>query len=146
MRQIIAPVLAFSVYIVYRRWTMKCRNSLEPDSTDLQTARLFAALAHPARLCIIRQLACQDTSSCCKDIVAGLDLAQSTVSQHLKILVDAGLVDFRQSGQSSRYSICPGAFARLATLVGAMADLCCQSDGILYSSSSPQRENILEDR
>jgi DNA-binding transcriptional ArsR family regulator len=102
---------------------MKCINSFQ-HSSDAIAARTLAALAHPARLRIIRQLACID-ASCCKDIVKGLDLAQSTVSQHLKILVNAGLVRYKQSGQSSRYSINPAAFASVAALVGDMASLCC---------------------
>ena len=102
----------------------------ERSVTDANTARVLAALAHPARLRIVRQLACLD-ASCCKDIVAQLDLAQSTVSQHLKILVDAGLVHYRQSGQSSHYSINPVAFANVALFVGDMANLCCPPDTIV---------------
>ena len=103
---------------------MKCSNPFDPSQSDAETARLLAALAHPARLRIVRQLACLD-QSCCKDIVAQLDLAQSTVSQHLKILVTAGLVHYRTSGQSSHYSINPHAFATVASFVDDMAKLCC---------------------
>lgn len=123
---------------------MNCPNPFDHDRADLETARVLAALAHPARLRIIRQLACLD-ASCCKDIVAGLDLAQSTVSQHLKILVDAGLVHFRQSGQSSRYSIHPEGFANVAALVGDMARLCCPPDKVLHVTLPAEREDILED-
>lgn len=123
---------------------MICRSPIEQETADLETARVLAALAHPARLRIIRQLACLD-ASCCKDIVAGLELAQSTVSQHLKVLVDAGLVQFRQSGQSSRYSIHPKAFANAATLVSDMAQLCCPPDKVLHVTLPAARENTLED-
>jgi ArsR family transcriptional regulator len=70
---------------------------------DEEAARIYAALAHPVRLTIIRQLSLEE--ACCKDIVGGLDLAQSTVSQHLKVLVQAGLVAYRADKQNSRYSV-----------------------------------------
>ncbi len=97
---------------------------------------MLAALAHPARLRIVRQLACLDTS-CCKDIVAQLDLAQSTVSQHLKVLVDAGLIRLKPSGQSSRYSINPDAFANVALFVSDMANMCCPPDTIVQDAALP---------
>ena len=42
-----------------------------------------------------------------------------------------GLVNYRQSGQSSHYSINPDAFADVAALVGDMANLCCPPDTIV---------------
>ena len=114
------------------------------NQEDFETARVLAALAHPARLRIVRQLSCLD-ASCCKDIVAGLDLAQSTVSQHLKILVEAGLVCYRQSGQSSRYSIDPAAFAHVAALVNNMARLCCPPQEMPPPQPQVRRENVFED-
>src|SRR5690606_35687050 len=71
---------------------------------DEAAARICAALGHPVRIRIIRQLMMED-ACCCKDIVGRLDLAQSTVSQHLKVLVQAGLIDYRPERQSSRYSV-----------------------------------------
>ncbi|MDH0123429.1 metalloregulator ArsR/SmtB family transcription factor [Brucella intermedia GD04153] len=71
---------------------------------DEAAARICAALGHPVRIRIIRQLMMED-ACCCKDIVGKLDLAQSTVSQHLKVLVQAGLIDYRPERQSSRYSV-----------------------------------------
>lgn len=85
---------------------------------------MLAALAHPARLAILRQLSCHD-ACCCKQIVSQLDLAQSTVSQHLKVLVEAGLVDYRSERQTSRYSINPEAFARASFFVQDLAGFCC---------------------
>ncbi|MEK1850707.1 MAG: metalloregulator ArsR/SmtB family transcription factor [Phyllobacterium sp.] len=123
---------------------MKCSDRVELPISDADTARILAALAHPARLRIVRQLACLD-ASCCKDIVAQLDLAQSTVSQHLKILVDAGLVCYRPSGQSSHYSINPDAFANVASFVSDMARLCCPQREIVREAAQPQTEAILKD-
>jgi ArsR family transcriptional regulator len=124
---------------------MKCGSPFERSIADTDTARVLAALAHPARLRIVRQLACLD-ASCCKDIVAQLDLAQSTVSQHLKILVDAGLVRYRPSGQSSHYSINPEAFANVASFVSDMANLCCPSNTIVRQTAPlPEPEAVHKD-
>ncbi len=53
---------------------------------------LCKALGHPARLAIVRYLAARRGTCTCGDIVDQLPLAQSTVSQHLKVLKDAGLI------------------------------------------------------
>ncbi|MEY3399029.1 MAG: hypothetical protein RL220_1623 [Bacteroidota bacterium] len=58
---------------------------------DNRTARYAKALAHPARIAIIKLLARRQTCMC-GDIVEELPLSQSTVSQHLKELKDAGLI------------------------------------------------------
>jgi ArsR family transcriptional regulator, arsenate/arsenite/antimonite-responsive transcriptional repressor len=57
-----------------------------------ELAHLCKALAHPVRVQILQFLATLDTACVCGDIVNILPLAQSTVSQHLKILKDAGLI------------------------------------------------------
>jgi ArsR family transcriptional regulator, arsenate/arsenite/antimonite-responsive transcriptional repressor len=57
----------------------------------LRLAKLCKAVGHPARLAILRFLAGRDTCTC-GNIVDQLPLAQSTVSQHLKVLKDAGLI------------------------------------------------------
>ncbi len=84
----------------------------------------LAALAHPARIEILRYLA-GSTCCCCKDVVGHLDLAQSTVSQHLKILVEAGLVRFAPERQRSRYELDRQALAGLSVSVTALLDSCC---------------------
>ncbi len=58
----------------------------------VRLAKLCKAVGHPARLAILRYLAGQ-TACTCGDIVDQLPLAQSTVSQHLKVLKEAGLID-----------------------------------------------------
>lgn len=63
------------------------------------------ALAHPARLTILRFLAERSTDQCCSDVTCCLPLAQSTVSQHLKILLEAGLVQRHAEGTRNRYSL-----------------------------------------
>ena len=73
----------------------------------------LAALSHPARIAILRHLASHD-ACCCKDVVERLDLAQSTISQHLKILVAAGLVQFTPEKQRSRYKVDRAALSALS--------------------------------
>jgi ArsR family transcriptional regulator len=61
------------------------------DATDNELAAIAKALGHPVRVRILRLL--MDRSSCyCGEIVEELPLAQATVSQHLKVLKDAGLI------------------------------------------------------
>ncbi|MDF2999787.1 MAG: transporter related protein, partial [Xanthobacteraceae bacterium] len=62
------------------------------------------ALAHPARLAILRALAAADRCQC-GQIVRGLTLAQSTVSQHLKVLKEAGLITGTIEGPRSCYCL-----------------------------------------
>ncbi|WP_305985071.1 helix-turn-helix transcriptional regulator [Roseibium sp. MMSF_3544] len=71
------------------------------DSCE-ELAAIFRALGHPARLAIIKQLAVQD-EACCGEIVNHLPLAQSTVSQHLQVLKDAGLLDCDARGRNCHY-------------------------------------------
>ncbi|KXF78070.1 ArsR family transcriptional regulator [Paramesorhizobium deserti] len=84
------------------------------DCEEARAARIYAALGHGVRLRILRHLMQQD-ACCCKEIVSTVDLAQSTVSQHLKVLVQAGLVDYRPERQSSRYSVNAHALATIRT-------------------------------
>ncbi len=79
-------------------------------------ARLTWALAHPARVRIVRLLLSR--SSCvCGEIVDEMPLAQSTVSQHLKILRESGLVQGQIDGPRVCYCINPKALQRLKKLV-----------------------------
>jgi DNA-binding transcriptional ArsR family regulator len=83
----------------------------------------LAALSHPARLRIVRQLA--DACCCCKDVVERSDLAQSTVSQHLKILVAAGLVRMVPDGQRSLYRLETDAMVATARELADLVACCC---------------------
>jgi ArsR family transcriptional regulator len=76
---------------------------------DEASAERLKALGHPARLRIVRALAA--SRCCCADVCNQLPLAQSTVSQHLKVLCDAGLVTSRRDGVRSCYALNPQAFA-----------------------------------
>lgn len=79
---------------------------------DEELAALTRAVGHPARVAILRFLTKQKTS-CCGDVTTCIDLAQSTVSQHLKVLLEAGLIERRGQGTKNCYSICVERFERL---------------------------------
>ena len=86
---------------------------------DEAVAERLKALGHPARLAIVKTLA--ERSCCCQDVCGRLPLAQSTVSQHLKVLKDAGLVSFRRDGVRSAYVLNPAAFATLCADIEEIA-------------------------
>ena len=76
----------------------------EFTQADIVLAKYAKALAHPARVAILRILL--ERNSCiCGDIVEELPLSQSTVSQHLKELKDAGLIKGDIDGKTVCYCI-----------------------------------------
>lgn len=83
-----------------------------PEADEMLALRL-RALAHPARLAIVRALAQTDRCQC-GQIVRGLNLAQSTVSQHLKVLKEAGLITGTIEGPRSCYCLDRQTVAALA--------------------------------
>ncbi len=99
-------------------------NPKSDKQADVRFAADLFALAHPVRLAIVRHLAISD--ACCnKDVVDRVGLAQSTVSQHLKILVDAGLVRYSPDRQRSRYSLAPDRLNELAGAFDILAKFAC---------------------
>ncbi len=92
---------------------------IEGDEADDELAALAKALAHPARVKIIRLLI-RKNACVCGDIVDELPLAQSTVSQHLKVLKEAGLIRGEVSGPRTCYCIEPRTLRRLRALVGGI--------------------------
>jgi len=71
---------------------------------EQELAELAKALSHPARIAILKVLA-QKNECICGEIVEVLPLAQSTVSQHLKGLIKAGLIEGTLDGPRSCYCI-----------------------------------------
>ena len=80
--------------------------------TDEDLATMTKALGHPARVAIMRVLAARDVCVT-GELVAELPLAQSTVSEHLRILRQAGLVQGEIEGPRTRYCIDPEGLERL---------------------------------
>ncbi len=92
--------------------------SVAPDDDTL--AAMAKALGHPARIKILRFLAHRDTCMT-GDVVAELPLAQSTVSEHLRVLRAAGLVQGEIEGPSTRYCISDEGLAALAAGVAGIS-------------------------
>ncbi|MGY1617193.1 metalloregulator ArsR/SmtB family transcription factor [Geodermatophilus sp. SYSU D00691] len=89
----------------------------EPDAQTL--ARQFAALADPVRLRIVSLLAtAEDGAVCACDLVDPVGRSQPTVSHHLKVLVEAGLLTSERRGRNIWYAVVPAA---LEALRGALA-------------------------
>ena len=86
---------------------------------DQELALLAKALAHPARLAIVRLLAARQ-ACVCGELVLELPLSQSTVSQHLKELKAAGLVQGDIDGPRVCYCLAPAGWARAQRLLGAL--------------------------
>jgi DNA-binding transcriptional ArsR family regulator len=76
-------------------------------------ASIFKALGDPARLTILATLARTEDEVCVCDFTSGLALNQSTVSHHLKILKDAGLVRSVRRGTWGYYSLATDARERM---------------------------------
>jgi ArsR family transcriptional regulator len=87
---------------------------IDPD------VQLLQALAHPTRLSIVRELI--GTSEVCAcDFTTCCDVRQPTVSHHLRILKEAGVIEAERRGTSIFYRLVPAASDRLRALAGELA-------------------------
>jgi ArsR family transcriptional regulator len=84
--------------------TTEVQISLDRKEAE-KTAQLFAALSDPTRLSILNLLAQCQGQVCVCDITASFTLGQPTISHHLKILKDAGLVNSEKRGKWVHYSL-----------------------------------------
>ncbi|MBC5798835.1 MAG: winged helix-turn-helix transcriptional regulator [Candidatus Eremiobacteraeota bacterium] len=82
-----------------------CPETALYDRDLTREATLFKALADPARVAILATLARAEHEVCVCDFTSGVELNQSTVSHHLKILKDAGLVTSVRRGTWGYYSL-----------------------------------------
>lgn len=113
----------------------KCNEMLD-DENDLADA--LRALAHPSRLGIIKQLVLRDR--CCGgDFCNCLPLSQSTISQHLDQLKQAGIVDWQQQGTRSIYTLNKERLLSLSNDLKALA----QSERCLTSSNGKKHKSNL---
>lgn len=105
---------------------MKTLN-LDPRQEEL--VRIFAALGNPARIRILGILA-EEPNSIVADLVSRMPLAQATVSQHLKVLQDAGLIHDERGGTGRCCLIDYAALADFAqSVVGWTLGLAATSTG-----------------
>lgn len=85
-------------------------------------AQVFKALGDPVRLRLVSLIgARQGGEVCVCDLTSAFDLTQPTISHHLKILREAGLIDSRRRGTWVYYRIVPAALERIAALVSIPA-------------------------
>lgn len=102
------------------------------DDTS-RVARMAKALGHPARVAILRTLA--ERACICGEIVEVLGLAQSTVSQHLRVLKDAGWVIGEVDGPRTCYRLNRAGVAALRLVLDPMLEhwqgacCCCEGTG-----------------
>jgi ArsR family transcriptional regulator len=97
-----------------------CPSVVEAPLSEFEAETLAATLqvlADPARLRLVSILAGQpDTEACVCDLTEPVGLSQPTVSHHLKLLNEAGILDREQRGRWVYYSIRPGALDRVASV------------------------------
>ena len=96
----------------------------EPLSADAATrlAPLLKALADPVRLRLLSLVASHgDGEACVCDLNDAFDLSQPTISHHLKLLHEAGLLDREKRGVWVYYRVNTGALGDLATLLGGVS-------------------------
>ena len=86
------------------------------DEEAAATAALFSALGNPARVKIVNLLAASEEPVCLCNLIEPLGLAQATVSEHLRRLVDAGLLLREERGKWSYFSLNSEAFRRVSVL------------------------------
>jgi ArsR family transcriptional regulator len=92
---------------------------LSGPQADADLAAFAKAMGHPVRVQILRMLAHKEAHMC-SHIVDELPLAQSTVSEHLRILRAAGLIKANEKGPRVSYCVAPSAVSRFKALVGAL--------------------------
>lgn len=90
---------------------------LDRESAD-ELAQLLKAVADPARLQLLSLLrSMENCEGCVCDLTEPLELSQSTVSHHLKVLVDAGILEREKRGYWTWYSIVPNRLTELAAVL-----------------------------
>ena len=99
--------------------TAAAARPLEGPEAEADLAAFSKALSHPVRVRILRMLARKDAHMC-SHIVDELPLAQSTVSEHLRILRGSGLVRANEKGPRVAYCIEPAALKRFKALLNGV--------------------------
>ncbi len=101
---------------------------VRPPSDEGRLVLMLKALGNPIRFRIMQTLAERQTCIT-QEIVDSTPLAQSTVSQHLKVLRDAGLVRGEVEGPATCYCIDPDGVRWLKEQIEGWLPSCCEPDG-----------------
>jgi len=88
-----------------------------PEEARAELSSRFKALADPTRVAIVNRLAAADEVCVC-DLTAVFELSQPTISHHLRILREAGLVDSTRRGTWAYYRLVPEAIEALRGALG----------------------------
>ena len=89
-----------------------------PESGAEELASLFKAVADPMRLRLLSLIACHEGGeSCVCDLTAAFDVTAPTISYHLRILREAGLISAERRGTWVYYRIEPGVMARMSAVL-----------------------------
>jgi ArsR family transcriptional regulator len=100
--------------------TLCCGPDVAPlsETSRKELAARFKALADPTRVAIVNRLAVTDECCVC-DLTGAFELSQPTISHHLKLLREAGLVEASRRGTWAYYRLIPEAVTELRTALGA---------------------------
>lgn len=102
--------------------------------TEKQWVRIARALSDPTRLRLFRTIATQGELSC-GELAEQFPVAQSTVSHHLHVLMNAGLVQMRKQGQHHFFRVC----------IQPLQEFCQQLSQLLASVQTPECESSLDE-
>ena len=97
---------------------------VRPALDEARAVALFRALANPVRFSIVQLLA-RRGECIVGDLVLELPVSQPTVSEHLKVLRDAGLVRGTVDGANRCYCLNPEVLRSLRATLGALEQACC---------------------
>jgi DNA-binding HxlR family transcriptional regulator len=120
------------VILQYNNQTKKIMGLIKSElfTTEQNVLAAYAkVLGHPARIAIVQYLL-QQQQCVCGDLVQEIGLAQATISQHLKALKEAGLIQGTIAGTSVCYCLDPTAWQQVQQLLGgfinqAFKNSCC---------------------
>lgn len=102
-----------------------------------ELALLFKAIADPVRLRLLSLIACHEGGEACVcDLTTAFDLTPPTISHHLKVLKQAGLIDSQRRGTWVYYWINPPILARLSALLGPRPSALAGTSGPAPSGSA----------
>ena len=107
----------------------------ELSPQEVRLAQMLKALGNPLRFRIMQYLA-EHQTCITGQIVAFTSLAQSTVSQHLKVLREAGLIEGEIDGPATCYCVSAEGLRFLKSEIGKWLPDCCQPEPELDSTSS----------
>ena len=117
------PELSLSVAAPACEATSRTRPPLTAEAA-VELAALFKALSDPVRLRLLSAIASRDGQQACVcDLSEGIDVTQPTISHHLKVLREAGLLTSERRASWVYYRVVPGALQRLSDVLAAEAGM-----------------------